>query len=171
MASRIAACTRRSGSFSSRSPHLDEADRRRDDEFAPPGLLVARRERPLTQEVELVLVEAALQPQQQPVVALPRRIDRLLIDQQRVDDPAHLDELLPVAAVAREARDLPGRHRADLAEADLGDHALEARACGPAGRRAAEILVDDLDLATSRAARAGRAWRTAAAWLSRLCWT
>ena len=33
---------------------------------------------------------------------------------------------------------------------------------GPARRRAAEVLVDDLDLATSRAARAGRAWRTAA---------
>ena len=111
-----------------------------------PRLLVTRRERPLTQEVELVLVEAALQPQQQPVVALPRRMDGLLIDQQRVDEAAHLDELLPVAAVAREPRDLPGRHRADLAQADLGDHALEARARGPARRRAAEVLVGDLDL-------------------------
>ena len=125
---------------------LDEANRRTDDELASPGLLVARRERPLAQEVELVLVEAALQPPQQPVVALARRIDSLLIDQQRVDDAAHLDELLPVAAIAREPRDLPGRHRADLAEADLGHHALEAGARGPARRRAAEVLVDDLDL-------------------------
>ena len=127
MASRIAAWTRRSGSFSSRSPTLMKPTGARDDELAPPGLLVARRQRALPQQVELVLVEAALQPEQQPVVALPRRVDGLLVDQQRVDHAAHLDELLPVAAVAREARDLPRRHRADLAEADLGDHALEAR--------------------------------------------
>src|SRR4051794_22429588 len=43
-------------------------------------------------------------------------------------------------------RDLPGRHGADLAQTNLSDHALEARTCGSAGGRAAEILVDDLDL-------------------------
>jgi hypothetical protein len=54
--------------------------------------------------------------------------------------------LLPVAAVAGEAGDLPGRHSADLAQTHLGDHALEAGAQGAAGGRASEILVDDLDL-------------------------
>src|SRR5258707_5787991 len=33
------------------------------------------------------------QSQQQPVVALTRRIDRLLIDQHGIDDAAHLDQL------------------------------------------------------------------------------
>ena len=116
---------------------LHEADRRRNDECAPSRLLVARREGPLTEQIELVLVEAALEAEQQAVVALPRRIDRLLVDQERVDDPAHLDELLPVAAVAREARDLPCRHRSNLAQAHLGDHALEARPGRPAELREA----------------------------------
>ena len=107
---------------------------------------MACRERALPQKVELVLVEAALETQEQAVVAQTRRVDHLLVDEERVDDAAHLNELLPISAVAREARDLPGGHRADLAQADLGDHALETGARGPAGGRAAEVLVDDLDL-------------------------
>src|SRR4051794_6590581 len=125
---------------------LDEADRGRHDQLAAACLLMACRERALPQKVEFVLVEAALETQEQAVVAKTRRVDHLLVDKQRVDDAAHFNELLPISAVAREARDLPGCHRADLAQADLGDHALEPGARGPAGGRAAEVLVDDLDL-------------------------
>ena len=142
---------------------------RRDDELAAPGLLVARRERALTQEVELVLVEAALQPEQQAVVALARRVDRLLVDQQRIDDAAHLDELLPVAAVAREAGDLPGGHRADLAEADLGDHALEAGARVPPAAEQPRSSSMISICATSRAAASRSRMAYCSPWLSRLC--
>ncbi len=101
---------------------LREADRGYDDEFATAGLLIAGRERVLAQRIELILVETALQPQQQPVIALARRIDRLLVDQHGIDDAAHLDKLLRVTAVAGKPRHLPRCHRTDLAEADLGDH-------------------------------------------------
>jgi len=57
----------------------------------------------LAQEVELILIEASLQAQQQPIVTLARRIDGLLVDQYGIDDAAHLDELLPIATVAGEA--------------------------------------------------------------------
>src|SRR4051812_11346495 len=69
--------------------------------------------------------------------ASPRRVDGFLVDQRRVDHAAHLDQLPPVAAVAGEARHLARGDRADPAEADLGDHALEPGAGGPAGGRAA----------------------------------
>jgi hypothetical protein len=49
---------------------LHEANRRTDDEFAASGLLVACRQRALSQEIELVLVEAALETEQKPIVAL-----------------------------------------------------------------------------------------------------
>src|SRR5712672_1201033 len=52
---------------------LHEADRGSDDEFATPGLLIAGRQGTVAQKIELILVEAALQSQQQPVVALTRR--------------------------------------------------------------------------------------------------
>src|ERR1700693_5874450 len=68
---------------------LHEADRGSDDKFAAPGLLIAGRQRTVAQKIELILVEAALQSQQQPVVALTRRIDRLLIDQHGIT-PRHI---------------------------------------------------------------------------------
>ena len=51
--------------------NLDEADRRGDQQLAAPCLLVARSQRALTQQIELVLVQAALQAEQQAIVALP----------------------------------------------------------------------------------------------------
>jgi hypothetical protein len=57
-----------------------------------------------------------------------------------------LHKLLPVAAVAREAGDLPGGHSSNLAQAHLRDHALEAGAQGSARGRTPEVLVDYLDL-------------------------
>src|ERR1700682_3877671 len=124
---------------------LHEADRGSDDEFAAPGLLIAGRQGTVAQKIELILVEAALQSQQQPVVALTRRIDRLLINQHGIDDAAHLDELLPVTAVAGETRDFPRRDRTDLAQADLGHHSIKAGARDAACRRAPEIVIDRFD--------------------------
>ena len=124
----------------------DEADRRGDDQLASPRLGVARRERALPQQVELVLVQAALEPGQEPVVAVPRGVDRLPVHQHRVHHAAHLDQLLPVAAVAGEARHLPRGDGPDLAEADLGHHPLEARAGDAARGGAPEVLIHDLDV-------------------------
>jgi hypothetical protein len=70
---------------------LHEANRRGHDQFAPARLLVACRERTLAQKIELVLVEAALQAKQQAVVAVPRRVDRFLVNEDGVDHAAHLD--------------------------------------------------------------------------------
>ena len=96
---------------------------------------MASRKRALTQKIEFVFVEAALEAEQQAVVAMSRCVNRLLIDQYGIDDTAHLDQLLPVAAVAGEARDFPRCDGADLAEADLGHHPLEAGASDAARRR------------------------------------
>src|ERR1700751_2735455 len=96
-------------------------------------VLVAGRERVLAQQIQLVLFEATLEPEQQAVVAVPWRIDGLLIDRNGVDHAAHLDELLPIPAVASEARDLAGANRTNLTEANLRYHPLKASALYPAG--------------------------------------
>src|SRR6202166_2128834 len=127
------------------NPQSPVVDRGSDDEFAAPGLLIAGRQGTVAQKIELILVEAALQSQQQPVVALTRRINRLLIDQHGIDDAAHLDELLPVTAVAGETRDFPRRDRTDLAQADLSHHSIKAGARDAARRRAPEIVIDRFD--------------------------
>jgi hypothetical protein len=107
---------------------LHEPHRRCNDQLAPARLLAARRERTLPQKIKLVFVEAALEAEQQAVIPVPWRIDRFLIDQNGIDDASHLDQLLPVAAVAREARDLPCCHGPDLAQANLRNHPLETGA-------------------------------------------
>ena len=125
---------------------LHEADGRGDDQFPAARLLVSGRQRALAEKIELVLVQAPLEPEEESVIPVPGRIHRLLIDQHRVDHAAHLDELLPIPAVAGEARDFAGANGADLAEADLRNHPLEASALHAAGGGATEILVDDLNL-------------------------
>src|SRR6202049_3921735 len=112
---------------------LHEADGRCHNQRAPARLLVAGRERALAQQIQLVLVEASLEPEQQAVIAVPWRIDGLLIDQNGVDHAAHLDELLPIPAVASEARDLAGANRTNLTEANLRYYSLKASALYPAG--------------------------------------
>jgi hypothetical protein len=52
---------------------------------------------------------------------------------------------LPIAAVAGEARDFACADGADLAEADFGNHALEAGTLHAAGGGAAKIVINDLD--------------------------
>ena len=49
---------------------LDEPDRSADRQPAAACLLVARRQGSLAQQIQRVLVEAALQPEQQPIVAV-----------------------------------------------------------------------------------------------------
>src|ERR1700737_4582683 len=121
---------------------LHEADGRCHNQLAPARLLVAGRERALAQQIQLVLVEAALEPEQQAVVAVPRRIDGLLIDQNGIDHAAHLDELLPIPTVASEARDLAGANRTNLTETNLRYHSLETGALYAAGGRTTEIIID-----------------------------
>src|SRR5438445_2925725 len=111
---------------------LHEADGRRHHQLAAARLLVAGRERALAQQIQLVLVEAALEPEQQAVAAVPRRRAGLLIDQNGIDQAAHHDYLLPIPAVAREARDLAGANRTNLTEANLRYHPLEASTLYPA---------------------------------------
>ena len=106
------------------------ADWRHHDQLPAARFLVAGSKRPLTQEIKFVLVEAALQAEKKTVIALTRCIDRLLIDKQRIDHTAHLDQLLPVPAVTGKARDFSGRHRPDFAKTDLSHHPFEAGANG-----------------------------------------
>jgi hypothetical protein len=114
---------------------------------AAPRLRVARLHGALPQEVQLVLLQAALQSQQEPIITLPRGVDRVLVNQEGIDDPTDLNQLLPLPAVARKAGDLPRGHGPHLAQADLRHHALEAGTRHRPGGRSAQVLIHDLDLA------------------------
>lgn len=82
--STIAACTRRSRILLISVVGLHEADRSRYDEFAAPGLRITGGKRALAEKIEFVFVEAPFEPEQQTIIAVPRRVDRFLIDEHRV---------------------------------------------------------------------------------------
>jgi len=84
---------------------------------------------------ELLLAEAALEPQQQSVIALAGFVDAVLVDEQRVHDAADLDELVPLPVVAGEAGHLARRHGTTVAQTDLGDPALPGRTRVPLALR------------------------------------
>src|SRR3954453_8299940 len=107
---------------------FDVSDRDGDKQLAAARHLLACGQRALAQQVEFVFVQAAFQAKQESIIALARGIDGLLIDEQSIDDAAHLDQLLPVPAVAGETRDLARCHGPNLAEADVGHHPLKAGA-------------------------------------------
>src|SRR5689334_10595308 len=60
--------------------------------------------------------------------------------------------MVPVPTVTGETGRVETKNGADLAGAEAGDESLEARACHGSAGRAAEIVVDDLDIAKPSAA-------------------
>jgi len=76
------------------------ADRRPEHQFTPVGLGQQRGVGALAEPAQLGLADRALQPQQQPVVELARIVDPLGIDNQRVHQPAEIEQLVPVPIVA-----------------------------------------------------------------------
>ena len=131
---------------------LEKPDRSLDDELTTTCLRPPRFEGSLSEEIDLILAHAPLEAEQQPIIRTTRIVDRLVIDEQRVDHAAHLDELVPVAVISREARDLDRCDGPDLSQRYLGDHALKSGPPIRRGRRAALVFVDDLDLLPTESA-------------------
>ena len=93
---------------------------------------------------------------------MPRIVDAVLVDDQRADQAAELQQRVPVAPVAGEPRRLDRDDGADPTLADRGQQLLEAGP-GDAGAGAAEIIVDDLHGGPAQRAGAIGQGRTAGA--------
>ena len=68
------------------------------------------------------------------------------VGDQRIEQRADFQKLMPIAAGARQSRHLDAEHETDIAKADFGDEPLKAQAALDAGPGAPEIVVDDDDL-------------------------
>jgi hypothetical protein len=132
---------------------LDIPDGQADDELAALGLRGARRVRPLPQPAELGLAHRPLEPEQQPIVELAGIVDAFGVNDQGVEQPAELQQLIPVAVIAGQARDLEAHHGAHPAEAHVGDETLKAGPVGRTGPGLPEILINHNDLAPAQRAR------------------
>jgi len=96
-------------------------------------------------QVQLGPRHRPLQPEQQAIVEVARRVDPVLVGDQRPGEGAEVEQLVPVGRGAGKPRNLKREDHADLAEPDLGDQLLEAEAALARCARAASVLVDDGD--------------------------
>ena len=76
---------------------------------------------------------------------MTRLVDPVLVDDDRSDETAELDQRMPVPAIARQAGSLDREHRAGASLTDRRQQAFETRATD-ARARTTEIVVDDDDL-------------------------
>ena len=56
---------------------------------------------------------------------MARIVNAILVDHARLHETAELEEMVPVPAVARDARSLDTKHRSNVTGAQPGDEALE----------------------------------------------
>src|SRR5215212_7568204 len=120
-----------------------EAARQVEAQLAALGLVPAPLLEPRPHDVELSLAHGALEAQQEAVVVEPRVVHAVVVGDEGSGQGADFEQVVPVPAGAREARDLEAEHQADMAEADLGDQPLEAGPLRRRGAGAAEVVVDD----------------------------
>src|SRR5436190_794353 len=120
-----------------------EPDRQVLAELAALGLVAQPAVEAGADQVQLGLRHRPLEPEQEPVVEVLRRIDPVRVGDQRRGQGAEVEQLVPVGRRARQARDLEREHQPDLPQPDLGDELLEAEPALARGARAAEVVVDD----------------------------
>src|SRR5215831_678043 len=129
---------------------LDVTHRCRLEQFPTTCLLPARFHRTLPQQIQLILIQAAFEAKQKPVVAEPRGVHHLLIDQNGVHHTAHLHQLLPLAAVAAETRNFARCHRAHFSQTDFCYHTLESGSGDQPGSRSSQVIIHDFNLVPSQ---------------------
>jgi len=125
------------------APDVAAGDRH--GQIAAAGLAQPPLFHPLLEDRQLGLAHRALEPEQEAVVVLARVVDAIDVGDERAEEGADLQELVPILRGTRQPGHVDAEHEADVVEADLRDEALEADA--PRGARAgpAEVVVDDDD--------------------------
>jgi hypothetical protein len=83
---------------------------------------------------------------QQPPIGRTWVVDAIAISNQTAPVSAHIEQWVPVRAVARESRHIDGENDADLPKRDSGHHLLEAKAMRGIGSGHAQVGIDDFNI-------------------------
>ena len=119
-------------------PHLPilivgQPDRQRDAQLAARRLAALPADQARLDALQLELADGALDVQQQLVAAIARVVHAGLVENQRVGNVRHLQQLAPVVVVAGQPRDLETEHDADLPGGDARHQVAEAATVGGRG--------------------------------------
>ena len=143
----MACWTRRSGSSSIRPLDVQHNPTGNRIRSSPrPGFLPNGFQGPLAEQVQLEFTHGAFEAQEQAVVDEAGIVDAIRIDDDGAHHAAQLDQVVPIAAVPRQARRFDTEDRTHLARADFRDESLESGSLNQTRSRAPEILVNDHDV-------------------------
>jgi hypothetical protein len=125
--------------------HLEVPDRDGQEQLAALRFVPAATEQAVPQGHQFVLAHGAAEAQKETVVAVQGIVHGVLVAQERVEDAAHVNELVPIRVGPRQTAELECQHNAHVVEAHLRHQTLEPRPVvgGPAAPP--RVLVDDDD--------------------------
>lgn len=123
----------------------DEPDGQPEAQLAVAGLLQLAAQQPAAQPMQFGLAHRAPESQQQAIVVLVGIVEAVFVDDQGLGQRADLQEPIPIAAGAGQARGFQAQDRPGPAHAHFGEQLLEAIAADRRGARAPLVLVEDGD--------------------------
>ncbi len=129
----------------------DQADGKAAAQLAAGGLVPDAAFQAGPEHVELVFRHHPLHAQDEPVVEQGGMVDAVGVGDEGVADPGQVQKPVPGGVVPREPGDLQRQDDPDLAEGDLGQHALEPVPLPGHRSRDAQVAVDDPDRASGPA--------------------
>ena len=125
----------------------DIADRHADPQLAAARLGTGGIEHTSPDHTEFELADAALHAEQQPVVRPAGVVNPIQVDHPSLNQPAQLEQMMPVAPVTGEPRGVEAQHGTDLSGAQPRDEPFETGSRRRAAGGTAEVVVDHFDLA------------------------
>ena len=120
------------------------AARQVEQQLAPRGLGAASLQHSGLEHMQLRLADRAFQAKQKPVIKSGWIVHAVSVCQERPEQGADLQQLVPVPTGARQARHLHAEYQPDMAQTDLGHQALEPWTVCRRAAGAAQVIVDDL---------------------------
>ncbi len=133
----------------------DQSHRQRQGQFTPLGFVDQSGGQACAQGVQFQFRDQALETKDQAAIRSSRIVNAVLIANEAVAVTTQVEELIPVGAVAGQARDVIGEEDAHLLLIDQGHEFLEAPPSFGGAAGVAEIRVDDPDLRLIPAGSAG----------------
>src|SRR5437868_15536502 len=95
--------------------------------------------------MKLSLAHGALEAEQETIIVVSRIIDAFFINDEGVSQSTNLQEMIPVATGASQARDFQAQDGTTMLEPNFSNQGLKPIATNRRGTRVALILINDLD--------------------------
>ena len=122
---------------------LEVSQGHRQEQLPAIGFIPAAAKQAVSKRHELIFTHCALHSEEQPIVAVGRIVDAVLVAQKRVEDSTDINELMPIFVGPRQPAEFQPQHDANVVQAHFRHQPLEARAIVSRLATLSLVLVND----------------------------